>query len=276
MPNNVSKRSPDSSPHATSHFWVCRAQGHTFEKKKNKNKPCCSLRREEGVEGCWGLSHERLPAVRAHFPAAAWHSPRWGFHLLSPWLLCTLFSVQELSISRLVLRALSDKTYLVKEERRSGLMPFQTQTHASPLRWRGGMLYHARHKWEQVGKARQWEDKVRSILGTQLLREDLLNLLPNVTGREYCRPPRCPDFNPQNPQICISQAKGLCKCGWGEGPWDSGLPRWTPCNHKSINIDMKGTRKAEEGQGTWAGLNLSLKALKMEGGGHDPRDASDL
>lgn len=50
------------------------------------------------------------------------------------------------------------------------------------------MLYHARHKWERVGKARQWEDKVRSILGTQLLREDLLNLLPNVTGREYCSP----------------------------------------------------------------------------------------
>lgn len=32
------------------------------------------------------------------------------------------------------------------------------------------------------GKARQWEDKVRSILGTQLLREDLLNLLPKCTA----------------------------------------------------------------------------------------------
>lgn len=78
MPNNVSERAPDSSPHATSHFWVCMAEpkGHTFEKKKNKNKPCCSLRREEGAEGCWGLFHERLAAVKANFPAAAWHSPR--------------------------------------------------------------------------------------------------------------------------------------------------------------------------------------------------------
>ena len=50
-----------------------------------------------------------------------------------------------------------------------------------------------------MGKARQWEDKVRSILAIQLLREDLLNLLPNVTGREYCSPSRCPDLNPQNP-----------------------------------------------------------------------------
>ena len=76
----------DCSPHATSHFWVCTAEpkGHTFEKKKNKNKPCCSLRREEGAVGCWGRSHERLRAVGANFPAAAWHSLRWGFHLLSP------------------------------------------------------------------------------------------------------------------------------------------------------------------------------------------------
>lgn len=38
---------------------------------------------------------------------------------------------------------------------------------------------------------------------------------------------------------------------WGGRPWDSGLPRWTPCNHKSINIDTwKALRKAEEGQGT--------------------------
>lgn len=58
----------DSSPPASSHSWVyiTEPKGHIFEKKKkNKNKPCCSLRREEGAEGCWGLSHVGPCSVKA-------------------------------------------------------------------------------------------------------------------------------------------------------------------------------------------------------------------
>lgn len=41
-----------------------RAQRPHCWRKKNKNKPRCSLRREEGAEGCWGLSHVGLCSVK--------------------------------------------------------------------------------------------------------------------------------------------------------------------------------------------------------------------
>ncbi|KAB1272965.1 hypothetical protein Cadr_000014814 [Camelus dromedarius] len=44
---------------------MAEPKGHIFEKKKNKKKPCCSVRREEGAEGCWGLSHIGLCSVEA-------------------------------------------------------------------------------------------------------------------------------------------------------------------------------------------------------------------
>lgn len=68
-------RTPPHTPHHTSGVW--QSPKATLWKKENKNKPCCSLRRE-GVEGCWGLSHEAA-CCKSTLPAAAWHSPRWGF-----------------------------------------------------------------------------------------------------------------------------------------------------------------------------------------------------
>ena len=41
-----------------------RAQRPHYWRKKTKNKLCCSLQREEGVEGCWDISHGGLCSVK--------------------------------------------------------------------------------------------------------------------------------------------------------------------------------------------------------------------
>lgn len=63
---NVFKSSPGLLPtcHITLSDVYGRAQRPHFWRKKNKNKPQCSWRREEGAEGCWGLSHIGLCSVK--------------------------------------------------------------------------------------------------------------------------------------------------------------------------------------------------------------------
>jgi hypothetical protein len=74
-----------------------RAQKPHFGKKRNKEKPCCSLRRERGAEGCC-FSHVAC-VLYSIFPAAAWSLSRWASYLLSPRLKCTLFCSRAVSFS---------------------------------------------------------------------------------------------------------------------------------------------------------------------------------
>lgn len=94
------RHTPGHTAEPKGHFW----------KKKNKKKPCCSVRREEEQEAAGPFPHGSV--LYSNFPAATRRrTSRSESHPLSPSLQCTLFSVQGLSISHLVLRVLNDKTY---------------------------------------------------------------------------------------------------------------------------------------------------------------------
>lgn len=113
-------------------------------KKENKKKPCCWKERGR-CRRLLGLSH-MASVLYIDFPAAAWHSSRWESHPLSPLLQCTLFSVQGLSISHLVLRVLIDKTYLVKGDWCSGLMSLQIPTPTKTI-WTEEEMYPSKYTW---------------------------------------------------------------------------------------------------------------------------------
>lgn len=112
------RHTPGHTAEPKGHFW----------KKKNKKKPCCSVRREEEQEAAGPFPHGSV--LYSNFPAATRRrTSRSESHPLSPSLQCTLFSVQGLSISHLVLRVLNDNChYSCLEISESPWTPRHTQT----------------------------------------------------------------------------------------------------------------------------------------------------